>query len=259
MDLSEWEEHFGGLLEDEVDAYLEKHADELFRSDPMRGSESAQKQQTKEELMRMFRLEDATELIDRALCLVRDMLPLRISKEEWEGCLNEFISCDESLCEFFEKDANGEISHDDYIPIHQMLGISTETLRHCYELGQWCFAEKDFEDARSLFGFLTSVAPYMPEFWISLGMCYNQMGQYQEAIDTYKTSQDLFKENPAMFIHCANNYIAYGDTTKAAIELDEANKIFDKHPDYKAEWEKTYDYLCSRCDGSNERQKLGGE
>lgn len=255
MDLSEWEEHFGGLLEDEVDSYLDEHADELFHADPMRRqSTEAQKKQTKEELMRMFRLEDATELIDRALCLVRDMLPQRITQEAWEVCLEEFLTCDESLCEFFEKDANGEISHEDYIPIHQMLGISTTTLRHCYELGQWCYAEKDFEDGRSLFGFLTAVAPYMPEFWISLGMCHNQMGQYQEAVETYKTAQELFKGDPSMYIHCANNYIASGDSTNAAIELDEVKKIFDEHPEYKADWEKTYDYLRSRSDETYKQQ-----
>jgi tetratricopeptide (TPR) repeat protein len=249
MDLSEWEEHFGSLLEDEVDTYLDENADELFQDDPMK-PKGVQKKQTKEELMRMFRLEDATESIDRALCIVRDMLPQRVSKDVWESCLNEFLTCDESLCEFFEKDADGEISHDDYIPIHQMLGLSTETLRHCYELGQWCYAEKDFDDGRCLFGFLTSVAPYMPEFWVSLGMSYNQMGQYQEAIDTYKTAQELFVGDPSMHIHCANNYIAIGDNTCANIQLDEVNKIFDEHPEHKSDWEKTYDYIRSRSDSN---------
>lgn len=253
MDLSQWEEHFGKLLEDEVNDYLDEHAGELFHQDPMRSPEM-QKQQTKEELMRFIRLDDAAGLLDRALSLIRDMLPQRISKEEWETCLNEFLNCDESLCEFFERDANGEISEEDFIPIHQMLGISEATLQHCYELGQWLFSQKDFDDARSIFGFLTTVAPYMPEFWISLGMCYNQMKCYQEAINTYKAAQDLFKDDPALYIHCANNYLANNDKTNASIELDAVKKIFDSSPECKAEWEKTYDYLCSRSEKPYEKQ-----
>lgn len=245
MSLDDWDKHYQALMDEEIESYLTENADVLFKDDPMKPKE-LQKQQSREELMRMFRLEDAAESIDRALGLIISTLPQRLTPDDWEEVLNEFLSCDDALCDFFEKDANGEISQEDYIPIHQMCGISTYTLKLCYELGQWYFAEKDFDDARCIFAFLTTVAPYMPEFWISLGMSYTQMQQYDNAINSYKTAQKLFKNDPAMYIHCANNYIANGCAASANNELDEVSNIFSESPGLKGEWERTYDYLRSR-------------
>lgn len=245
MDLSEWEEHFGFLLEREVDSCLDEHADQLFRENPLK-SRKLQREQMRMELLRMFRLEEATELIDRALPLLSTLLPQRVLREEWESCLEEFLSCDEALIAFFEKDAAGEIPPDQYIPIHLMLGLSTNTLKHCYELGGALYRERNFDDARCLFGFLISIAPHRLEFWIALAMCYEKMGQSQEAIATYTVAEALFKGEPSLHIHLANQYITGGDLTHARIQLDEVKKTFIEFPEKKAGWEQAYEYLCSR-------------
>jgi len=247
MDLNEWEEHFNTLLNEEVDNYLNENEDDLFVNNPLKSKE-VQKQQTKEEVMKTFRLEEAGELINQALCVIRDMLPQHILKEEWELVYDEFTNCDEALTSYFEATENGKIKSTDFVPIHEMCGISLDTLMHCYRLGQWVFQQKDFSDARAIFSFLVAVAPYVPEFWISAGMCSNQMQEYQKAIDSYKLAQTLFPENPAVFVHCANNCIANGDLINAKIELDEVKKLFDRDPECKEQWNDTYTYLLSRAE-----------
>lgn len=253
MDATEWSDHFSKLLEEEVDSYLKEHADELFTPSPLQPIE-VQIQQAKRELIHKLSLGDSHESNERALGLIHDQLPQRISLDEWDACLEDFLKCEDTLFEFFEQNADGEVSDDNYIPLHQMLGISTQTLSHCYELGKWFYEEKNYDEACDIFKFLTCIAPNMPEFWISLGITQNNMGYYQEAIDTYQKAKELFDGNPAIHIHLANNHIANSDRTNAAMELDETKKIFDEHSDYKSEWGRTYDYLRSRIDEMYEKE-----
>lgn len=193
-----------------------------------------------------FRLKGVAELIDRALYLISVMLPQRVVREEWEACLKEFMDCDDSLCDFLEKGARGKMPSDPYA-IHQMLGLSKNTLKHCYELGEELYRRQDFDEARCLFGFLASIAPYMPECWISLGMCYNKMGKIKDAIATYALAQEIFKEEPSLPIYCAANYIALGDHLPARIELSKVEKIFARYPKVKNHWGKMHGHLRSRC------------
>ncbi|MEC7840374.1 MAG: hypothetical protein VX777_10085 [Chlamydiota bacterium] len=251
MELHEWEEHFDALLDNEVDNYLSENEDDLFIETPMKSKEQ-QKIQTKDEIMKTFRLEEAGDLIEQALCVIRDLLPQHITKEEWEKVYEEFMNCDEALVKHFEAVENEAIDKDEFTPIHEMCGISNDTLMHCYRLGQAIYNDKEYADARAIFSYLVTVAAYVPEFWISAGMCCYQMEEYQQAIDSYKLAQSLFPDEVALYIHCANNFIANGDLTNAKIELDEVKKIFIKDPSSQEQWNKTYEFLVSRAEKDRE-------
>ncbi len=246
MDLNKWEEHFNNLLEEEVDKYLTENGDALFIETPLK-SKQLQKKQTKDELMKAFRLEDSENRIERALLLIRDLLPKYIPAAEWEVVNREFRESDKALVKYFEsmENRNPEKKEPDFT-IAQMCGISDESLQACYKLGEVLYQEKNYNDARALFGFLAALSPHIPEFWICSILCCNQLKQYHEAIELCKIGQQLFPEYVAMYIHGANNCIANGDTTGAEIALDHAKKIIDTHPEFKTEWGETYQYLKSR-------------
>lgn len=243
--LDQWEKHFNALLENDVDEYIEEHAEELFEHSRMNPIKR-QKEEAKKEVIKILKFEEASESIDRALNLIRDFLPQHISASDWEEIVEEFANCDEVICDHFEKQESGEISFESYTPIHKMCGISNKTLKHCYELGQYCFKENDFDDARCIFGFLTMLAPQMIESWISCGMCYNKMQEFENAIITYNLAKEVFPNNPTLSIHCANNYISLGDNSHAKEELDRAEELFNNYPELKSEWEQTFQFLSSR-------------
>lgn len=253
MQLSEWKQQFTQLLEEGVDSYLDEHADELFEPNPLKSIE-LQRRQAKKEMIRKFRNDNTLEHTKRALCLIRDLLPQMISESEWATCVQEFRNSGNSLCEFFQKEETGELSKEVYIPLYERLGISTETLKHCYELGQWHYNRRDYYDSSSIFKFLTTLASDTLEFWIALGMSHSKMKQYQQAINTYKNAQDLFGGVIALHIHCAHNHIANSDRTNAAIELDDAKKLLNENPEYNQCWGEMYDYLRILCDEMYENE-----
>ncbi len=245
MEFDEWDEKFNAVLEEEVDKYLYENEEALFADNPMKSKEQ-QLQQSREEILKSFRLDDASDQIETGIKLIKQFLPRRISESEWETVYNEFINCDQSLTTYFNACEDGERDKDEFVPIHEMCGISDTTLSHAYTLGCWMFDEKDFADARAIFSFLLTIAPHYPEFWISAGMCHHQMEEYAAAIELYQLACELFPKDAAMFIHCANNYLEVGDMTHAKIELEKAYVLFYEFPESKSEWSKTYDYLKSR-------------
>ena len=245
MDLKKWEDHLDVILEEEIETFLDNNEAELFIESPLKTREQ-QKFQSREELLKTFKLEDASDQIEKALVIIRDMLPQFITDEEWNAVYEEFINCDEALISYFEAVENEEIDIEVYVSIAEMCGISGETLKHCYELAQKLYEDNDYSDARALFGFLAAICPETPEFWISSGMSAYQMGNFQEAIELYKIGQQLFPENVAFYIHAANSSIANNDISNAKIFLEKAKALIDLHSDYKKEWGDTYDFLKSR-------------
>ena len=246
MDLKKWEEQLNMILEEEVDSFLEKNEAELFIESPLK-SKKQQKIQSREELLKTFRLEDASDQIEKALIIIRDRLPQFITDDEWNSVYEEFINCDEALLNYFEAVENGEIDVEVYISIAEMCGISGETLKHCYELAQKLYEDKDYSDARALFGFLAAICPETPEFWISSGMSAYQLKNFHEAIELYKIGQRLFPENVAFYIHAANSCIADEDISNAKIFLEKAKALIELHSNYKKEWGETYEFLNSRA------------
>ncbi len=247
MDFDDWEKHFSRILDKEVEEYLDENSSELFVETPLK-SKQQQKEQTKDELMKAFRLEDSENRIERALILIRDLLPKYVSADEWDVISTEFIQSDEALVAHFEAMEEKKSEQEDaHFSIAEMCGISEKTLNSCYKLGETLYKEKQYSDARALFAFLTAISPEVPEFWICSILCCNQMKQYPEAIELCKLGQQLFPENIAMYIHGANNCIANGDTTEAEIALDHAKKIIGNSPESKKAWGETYQYLKSRA------------
>lgn len=246
VDLKKWEEQLNMMLEEEIETFLEKNEAELFIESPLK-SKKHQKIQSREELLKTFRLEDASDQIEKALIIIRDMLPQFITESEWNAVYEEFINCDEALISYFEAVENGEIDVKVYVSIAEMCGIGSETLKHCYELAQKLYEDKDYSDARALFGFLAAISPETPEFWISSGMSAYQLKNFQEAIELYKIGQQLFPENVAFYIHAANSSIADEDILNAKIFLEKAKALISLDSNCKKEWGDTYDFLNSRA------------
>ncbi len=248
MKLKEWKEHYDKIMDENIDIYPEEKGSELVVPDPLKSKEY-QLALHRKSLSEMIHSKKADEIISEALKLICNQMPQTISKDVWDSVSEEFSHCEYNILQYLEADEEDEDSEDQsdtYVPIYKMCGLSLQTLKYCYTFGQFLYEKKEFEHSKSVMLFLMQIAPQIPEFWIATAMCDKKMGNFQAAIDVYELAETIFPDNPSIYLFCADNCLASGDTTNAKIQLDYAKELIDHTSNTNSQWKPTYDYLSSK-------------
>ena len=77
---------------------------------------------------------------------------------------------------------NGQVS------VAEIMQIPREELDNLHQLGRYSIVQKDYEKAENVLKMLTSVDPYQGEYWLTYGICLQNLQDFEMARFAYTTA-----------------------------------------------------------------------
>jgi type III secretion system low calcium response chaperone LcrH/SycD len=100
----------------------------------------------------------------------------------------------------------------------EIIGYSEETMEKFYQGACKLFENHRYDDASDAFVFLTTLNPYVHNFWLALGMAEQAREEYSAALVAYGMAGVNEPGNPLSLWHSAHCYYLIGDR-KASLEM----------------------------------------
>lgn len=117
-----------------------------------------------------------------------------------------------------------------------LLGYTEESMEKLYKAAYGLFQQRKYRECTDAFTFLTTVNPFIHNYWLGLGMSEQMIEDYEAALIAYAMATMTNLKSPVAHYHSASCYWLLGDTSSALTALDLAVE--------RAEAEEQYaDYL----------------
>lgn len=104
--------------------------------------------------------------------------------------------------------------------ISDLLGFTPEVMLTFYEVANRLVEAARFQEGVDAFFFLATISPDTSEYWLDLGYCHSQLGQYQAAVDAYFRAIDIDPNSFDSYLSCATTYVKMQDFDSAKRVLD---------------------------------------
>lgn len=239
MNLNEWELYYTEQLDKELINIIDKNPDEFYEKNSILRKKT-QIKNAKSKVLSSLEITENPQLFEKALRTIFENMKQALPSEERKSVISDFQKTEQHLLDYFNKNDKGEES------IYKMCGLSESTLRNLYKIGQYFLERSLYHDAELVFDLLKIIAPEVPEFWISLGICLIENDRFQDAEKLLENALKNFPETPDIPIHLAHICIIQGRNKEALIFLDTAENLLRKDPSAK-DWADTLDYLKKRA------------
>lgn len=223
MDLQYWTNHFKSKLKTKAKKFVEENIYDLVIPNPLNPIDIASKRKIAK-ILKIPYTPKEKELNEQALNHIKQLLPARLSLEEWKRTERELQNMPARILEFFNtQGTNSELVLQ--TSIQEMGEISDKTLEHCYQLGVTLLMDGEYEAAMSLFHLLRMLAPSREVFWIALAVSMKRLRQYDDLETLLKFANTLFPHSVRLRIHQADFYRLKNDPLLAKKTLTQAEKI----------------------------------
>lgn len=116
----------------------------------------------------------------------------------------------------------------------EIIGYSTETMEKFYGIARSLFERQEYNKAADAFVFLTTINPYVHNYWLGLGMSEQLNGGFQGALLAYAMAILTNPENPAAHYQSASCYRSLGDTKNAIMSFELAARCSGEEEEYSA-------------------------
>jgi len=113
-------------------------------------------------------------------------------------------------------------------PLQELFGFTNEVTVEFYETAKNILEQKRFEDAINAFTFLTTLNPYISDFWLGLGMAQQRNNNYDEALFSYSVGFTLEGRKIFPYILAAQCCMEVKDFERAHEVIDMAAKYADE-------------------------------
>ncbi len=131
-------------------------------------------------------------------------------------------------------------------PLYRILGMKESVIEARYTLAYQLYAAGKYEDAETLFRWLTAYASDTEAHWMGLGACRQAMENYNGALEAYQMAA-LYSalEDPAPFYYSAICLLKQGKKEEAQISLQAVLTLGDKsRAEHKVVMDKTETLLA---------------
>lgn len=114
--------------------------------------------------------------------------------------------------------------------LYDVLGLSQEAVVTFYRAACSIIDEKRYDEGVNAFFFLVTIAAQVADFWLNLGYCYSQIGEYEPAIEAYSRGIDLNPRQAGGYLSLTGTYVRLQQYEKgkeicaAGIELARSNR-----------------------------------
>jgi type III secretion system low calcium response chaperone LcrH/SycD len=97
----------------------------------------------------------------------------------------------------------------------EILGYTPESMEKFYKVAHNLYQKQDYQRAADSFVFLTTLNPYVHNYWLGLGMSEQLCNNFQGALLAYAMAILTDIENPITHYHSGNCYLALNDVNNA--------------------------------------------
>lgn len=104
----------------------------------------------------------------------------------------------------------------------QMFGVTTPVLDRYYRTALKFLENKNWENARDAFMFLTFLNPYVHDFWVGLGIAEQSQSHFDKALQAYTLAEATDPEDPIPIANAFQCILALGEKDYAQYTLDKA-------------------------------------
>lgn len=116
--------------------------------------------------------------------------------------------------------------------LQEIIGYSPETMEKFYQIAYKLFQHQQYQEAADAFIFLTTLNPYVFNYWLGLGMCEQLCGKFDGALIAYATSILINVTNPIPQYHSSACYKALNDSGNAIASLELAILYAGEKPEF---------------------------
>ena len=116
--------------------------------------------------------------------------------------------------------------------LQEELGLTNETLLHCYQCATHLHEKHSFSEAVDVFSVLTLLQPLASSFWVGLGVCEEMRGEYHSSLLAYVMALDVNHEDRTPALLAAQILVRLGETNRAKDLLDQALSTAGKGKKY---------------------------
>jgi len=120
----------------------------------------------------------------------------------------------------------------------ELLGYTNGTMEKFYSGAHLLYEQGMYQEAADAFVFLTTLNPYVHNFWLGLGLAEQHNEEYEAALVAYGMATMSDMDNPLPHYHSSRCHYLMGDYDTAVSMLDLAiNLCFDdeKHSTVKSD------------------------
>lgn len=104
--------------------------------------------------------------------------------------------------------------------LQEIIGYSAATMEKFYFVAYKLFQHQQYQEAADAFIFLTTLNPYIYNYWLGLGMCEQLLKREEAALIAYATAILINVENPVPHYHSASCYNELKDQGNALASLE---------------------------------------
>lgn len=125
-------------------------------------------------------------------------------------------------------------------PLYRILGMKESLIEARYALAHQLYAAGKYEDAETLFRWLTAYANDTEAHWLGLGACRQALEQYDGALEAYQMAA-LYSslEDPAPFYYSAICLLKQGKKEEARVSMQAVLALGDRsRAEHKAVMDK---------------------
>lgn len=113
-----------------------------------------------------------------------------------------------------------------------IIGYSVDVMEKFYQSACSLFERQEYKKAGDAFVFLTTMNPYVHNYWLGLGMSEQMNGSFQSALMAYAMAILTDVENPTAHYHSANCYKMLEDRENAEQSLEMALRCSIDKPEF---------------------------
>ena len=123
----------------------------------------------------------------------------------------------------------------------EILGYSYATMEKFYHIAYQLFQCQEYRRSADAFIFLTTLNPYVFNYWLGLGMAEQLDGQSDEALMAYGMATLTNPEHPVPHYHSGRCYLDLGNELEALTSLDLAIDYSEDDPEFTVILERAID------------------
>lgn len=114
--------------------------------------------------------------------------------------------------------------------LQKLIGLSDQTMDHCYQSGVRFFEAHHYREAADIFFFLTTLNPYRFQVWIAQGLAEKQLHHFEKALRAFNMATIVNMHSVLPMIHAIECYLTLKDDQSAKDALHLALETMQEHP-----------------------------
>ncbi len=214
----------------EKDEVYEQQATELVSAEQLR-------ERHKEEIKTFLRDGELKLAIGRGFELIRRDIIEVLEEEQLDTFFDELSKINSRALDDPSPEVQKKLDEGrQTLTFQEVFELSNESLKQIYKLGYQYFQKQCYDDAIDIFSIVTTLNPFVADFWNAMALCFQAKQEWNRALDTFAIACTLNENDLTCRISRAECCINLKQMQEASQELDLAKGIIENNPALDETW-----------------------